>query len=212
MFSSAWFWLLLVAILFFIIGIILLALVGTGWGVMLIVLGVLFLIVAGLAGFFSSSRDTAVALLNTEAGAQLVNTAITRQYTEMVPVTRQVTENVPVVQQVTENVPVTRNITRNVPVTRNVTTQVPVTRQVTETIRPGVSTQGAVVVTQQPPVIAQRPAVIAQPPLTAGRQTFPTPVGQALTGPTTGGDRALANLAAAASAPAGPRNGFIGGF
>ena len=75
-FMSAWFWLLMIAILFFIVGIILLALVGTGWGVLLILLGVLFLIVAGVTGFISSSRQTAVELLNTPAGAQLIGAAV----------------------------------------------------------------------------------------------------------------------------------------
>jgi hypothetical protein len=75
-FSSAWFWLLAIAILFFVIGIILLAFVATTWGVLVLLLGVVFLIVTGVVGFISTTRQTAVDILNTPAGAQLLTAAI----------------------------------------------------------------------------------------------------------------------------------------
>jgi hypothetical protein len=133
-FSSAWFWLLIVSLLFFVAGIILLALVGTGWGVIALLLGLLFLIVAGAVGLISSTRKTAVDLLNSPAGSQLVETVINRRVTENVPVQRQVTENVPVTRTITENVPRTRTITENVPVQRQITENVPVTRMVTQSV------------------------------------------------------------------------------
>lgn len=198
-FSSAWFWLLLVAILFLIVGVILLALVGTAWGVGLILLGVLFLIAAGLVGFFTSTRNTAVALLNTEGGAQ-IGQAVTRQFTEMVPVNQQITRNVPVTEQVVQNV------TRNVPVTENIVRQVPVTRTVTETVRRG------------PPVVQMVPArqeVYVQPvPVRQGYPIQPTQVGQftQVVPGNQAGDQGLNNLIRAASAPAPSGRGVINGF
>lgn len=62
----------MVAILMFIVGVIILSVVHSGWGVVIIILGVLLLIAAGIVGFVSSTRKAAIDALNSPAGAELV--------------------------------------------------------------------------------------------------------------------------------------------
>ena len=72
-FNNAWFWLLMFAIIMFIVGVIIVIAFQSAWGVLIIVFGVLLLIAAAIVGFVTSSRKAVVNVLNTEVGAQLLN-------------------------------------------------------------------------------------------------------------------------------------------
>jgi c-di-AMP phosphodiesterase-like protein len=72
-FNNAWFWLLMFAIIMFIVGVIIVIAFQSAWGVLIIVFGVLLLIAAAIVGFVTSSRKAVVNVLNTEVGAQLPN-------------------------------------------------------------------------------------------------------------------------------------------
>ncbi len=71
-FSSVWFWLLIAAILMFIVGIFIFAAFSSGWGVLIIILGVLLLIGAGITGYVTASNKVVIDALNSPTGTELL--------------------------------------------------------------------------------------------------------------------------------------------